>query len=193
MADWQDPVTVARRLADALEAAGLPYAIGGALALSYYSPPRGTVDVDINIFVAVPGEIDKALACLAGCGFEPDNLSTLHRTARDDGQFRGRLHGMRVDVFVPAIDLYAALEERRRQVLIAGRSGWILGPEDLAVLKMLFFRRKDLADVESLVDAQGAALDLAAVRAQLVNLMGGDDARVREWDAIVTGSARAGP
>ena len=55
----QDPVTVARRLADALEAEGLPYAVGGALALSNYAPPRGTVDVDINVFIAVPGDIDK--------------------------------------------------------------------------------------------------------------------------------------
>ena len=47
MADWQNPVAVARRLAYTLEAAGLPYAIGGALALSYYTPPRGTVDADI--------------------------------------------------------------------------------------------------------------------------------------------------
>lgn len=185
MADWRDPVAVARGLADALEAAGLPYAIGGALALGYYTAPRGTVDVDINIFVAVPGEIDNALACLIDCGFEPDNLSTLNQTARDDGQFRGRLNGMRIDVFVPAIELYASLESGRRQVLIAGRPGWILGPEDLAVLKMMFFRRKDLADVEALVLAQGPSLDLVAIRAQLVELMGEDDERVREWDAIV--------
>lgn len=192
MADVQDPVTVARRLADALEAEGLPYAVGGALALSYYAPPRGTVDVDINVFIAVPGDIDKALACLVACGFEPDDRSTLHRTATDDGQFRGRVDGMRVDVFVPAIDFYAALEEGRRQVLIADQPGWILGPEDLAVLKMMFFRRKDLADVEALVHAQGASLDVDAVRAQLLDLVGEDDERVREWDSIVVGRTRLG-
>ena len=191
MANWGNPVMVARGVADALDAAGLPYAIGGALALSYYTPPRATLDVDINIFIAVPGEIDKALACLTECGFEPENLSTLHRMAGEDGQFRGHIGGMRVDVFVPAIDYYAALEGRRRQVLIAARPGWILGPEDLAVLKMMFFRRKDLADVDILVHAQGANLDLAAVRSQLVDLMGDDDERVREWDAIVAGSTRS--
>ena len=192
MADLQDPVTIARKLADALEAEDLPYAVGGALALGYYTPPRGTVDVDINVFIAVPGDIDKALACLVACGFEPDNPSTLHRTAADDGQFRGRLDGMRVDVFVPAIDLYAALESGRRQVLIANRPGWILGPEDLAVLKMMFFRRKDLADVEALVHAQGASLDVDSIRAQLLDLMGQEDERVREWDSIVADRTRPG-
>ena len=31
---------LARRLADALEAGGVPYAIGGAIALAYWAPPR---------------------------------------------------------------------------------------------------------------------------------------------------------
>ena len=97
---------------------------------------------------------------------------------------------MRVDVFVPAIDFYAALEKRRRQVLISGRPGWILGPEDLAVLKMMFLRRKDLADVEALARAQLTSLDFVAVRAQLVELMGENDERVGEWDTIATDSAR---
>jgi len=33
-------VDVARRLADALEARGVDYALGGALALGYYATPR---------------------------------------------------------------------------------------------------------------------------------------------------------
>lgn len=37
--------------ADALEAAGLPYAIGGALALAIAGVPRGTAEVDLNVFV----------------------------------------------------------------------------------------------------------------------------------------------
>ena len=37
---------VASRLASALEVAGVPYAIGGAIALGAWSDPRGTHDVD---------------------------------------------------------------------------------------------------------------------------------------------------
>ena len=185
MPDRPDAATLARRLADALEAEGLSYAIGGALALGHYTPPRATVDVDLNVFIAVPGEIDALLGCLRTCGFEPDEASAVERTAIEDGQFRGRIHGMRVDVFVPALDLYASLERGRRHVSFVGRPGWIVGPEDLATLKMLFFRRKDLADVEALVRAQGSALDQTAVRARLVEMMGEEDERVREWDAIV--------
>ena len=185
MPDRPDAATLARRLADALDAEDLSYAIGGALALGHYTPPRATVDVDLNVFIAVPEEIDTLLGCLQRCGFEPDDVSTVERTAVEEGRFRGRIHGMRLDVFVPAIDLYASLERGRRQVSFAGRPGWIVGPEDLATLKMLFFRRKDLADVEALVRALGDGLNRAGVRARLVEMMGDKDERVREWDAIV--------
>lgn len=110
MPERPDAVTLARRLADALDAENLPYAIGGALALGHYTPPRGTVDVDLNVFIALPEEIDRLLACLQGCGFEPDAPSEVERTAVEEGQFRGRIRGMRVDVFVPANDVYASLE-----------------------------------------------------------------------------------
>ena len=41
---------VARRLADAFEAAGIDYAIGGAIAYGMHAPPRATNDVDVNTF-----------------------------------------------------------------------------------------------------------------------------------------------
>lgn len=41
----------AQSLADALHAADIPYAIGGALALAVAGVPRGTADVDLNVFV----------------------------------------------------------------------------------------------------------------------------------------------
>ena len=116
--DRPDAATLARRLADALDAEDLSCAIGGALALGHYTPPRATVDVDLNVFIAVPEEI---VACLRTCGFEPDDRSAVERTAVEDGQFRGRIQGMRLAVFVPAIDLYASLERGRRRVSFAGR------------------------------------------------------------------------
>lgn len=39
---------VASKLAAALDGAGIPYAIGGAIALGAWSDPRGTYDVDLN-------------------------------------------------------------------------------------------------------------------------------------------------
>lgn len=172
-------VDIARRLADALEAAGLPYAIGGALALGYYAVPRATVDVDINIFVPPATDLPSALQALQGAGFTPDGaVAAIQRQATTDGQFRGYIHGLRVDVFVPTIDYYAELQQRRRQVPLSGRSAWVLGPEDIAVLKLMFYRRKDLADVESLLREQSGSLDLEFVADKLRDLVGEGDERL---------------
>lgn len=43
--------TLARALADALEARAIPYAIGGSIALAAWGYARTTVDVDLDVFV----------------------------------------------------------------------------------------------------------------------------------------------
>jgi hypothetical protein len=55
---------------------------------------------------------------------------------------------------------------------------------------MMFFRRKDLADVEAVLRDQGGAFDLQFARRTLSELAGADDDRVRSLDAIVEDTAR---
>jgi hypothetical protein len=185
MAEERTAVDVARILADALERGELPYAVGGALALAFYAPPRATIDVDVNVFVSPHKELDRVLSVLEEAAFVPDeDRRSLAEHAQTEGQFRGHLSGLRVDVFVPAIPYYAELEKRRRQVVLLGRPLWILGPEDLAVLKLMFFRRKDLADAEAILRDQGSSLDRTYVRRRLVELAGEQDERVAAWDEL---------
>jgi hypothetical protein len=95
---------VARSIADALERQKIPYAIGGAIALGFYAPPRATLDVDINIFVTGIRGFTKALGTLNDSGFVAEaDPATLLRQAREEGQFRGRVGSIRVDVFVPTV------------------------------------------------------------------------------------------
>jgi hypothetical protein len=176
---------VARTLADVLERRGFRYAIGGAIALGFYSPPRATVDVDVNVFIRPAEELDSLLGALAEADFTPDGPpEAVRRSAAEEGQFRGSIRGLRVDVFVPANPFYARLEERRREVTLLRRPLWILGPEDLAVLKLMFFRRKDLADVEAILRDQGRSLDRDYVRRTLLELVGENDERLAALDAI---------
>ena len=49
---------------------------------------------------------------------------------------------------------------------------------------MLFFRAKDLVDVERVVALQGSALDRDYVRRWLVDSVGEDDPRVASWSQI---------
>jgi len=49
---------------EALKAAGVPHAFGGALALAWCTGrPRATIDIDINIFVGLH-DADEALALI---------------------------------------------------------------------------------------------------------------------------------
>ncbi len=185
MDDLPTAAEAARVVADALEGHGLPYAIGGAIALGFYAVPRATVDLDINVFAVPPEALPQTLSALAEAGFVADeDADSLQQRATSEGQFRGHLSGLRVDVFVPAIAYYAELATRRRQIVLLGRPAWILGPEDLVVLKMMFFRRKDLADVEAVLREQGQSLDRSFVRAKLIELVGAEDERVRELAVI---------
>lgn len=60
-----------------------------------------------------------------------------------------------------------------------------LSAEATVVFKLLFFRSKDLVDIEKLVTVQGSDLDSVYVRRWMVDMMGEGDARVREWDRIL--------
>lgn len=55
----------------------------------------------------------------------------------------------------------------------------------LCVFKLLFFRTKDIADLERLIGTRGRSLDVAFVRRWMVDMMGEDDERTRRWDQLV--------
>jgi len=174
----------AQRIADHLESSDLPYAIGGALALGVAGVPRGTLDVDVNVFVE-DERIPIVVAALAGLGIELDAVAAVAR-ARSDGMFVGRWDGMRIDVFVPSIPF--SDEAGRTRIRITsddGWSGWFLAPEAIVIFKLLFFRGKDVVDLERLVAVRGPTLDHGYVRRWLVDMMGADDERVLRWDDIV--------
>jgi hypothetical protein len=49
----------------------------------------------------------------------------------------------------------------------------------------MFFRRKDVADVEGILSVQRGRLDLDWVRHQLAELYGLRDPRVSQWEELV--------
>jgi len=176
------PSTLAAALAGSLERAGIPYAIGGALAYGVWAIPRATMDVDINVFVSA-SDFRPALETLRAAGLEIDEDEAL-ATAAERGDAIGYCGGLRVDLFVNSIPFHESAATRTVRVPFAGASIVVLSAEDIATLKMLFFRSKDLSDVERLLVVQAADLDRAYVRHWLVETVGEEDARVLEWDAL---------
>ncbi len=176
-------VTSVAALVDSFEGAGIPYAFGGAIALSAWSDPRATTDIDMNVWVGLD-RLDATFDVLESVGVVLDR-ETARNQADSTGVFYTRIGEYRLDMFVPSIPFYDEALARRRRVQLAGRDTWVLSAETLAVFKLLFFRPKDLVDVQRMMQIQSATFDAAFVRAALVDVVGDHDVRVLRWDAIV--------
>jgi hypothetical protein len=172
----------ARVIADTLREQGLPHAIGGALALGVAGVPRGTQDVDLNVFVN-PEQLPVVIAALCQLGIELDAEAAVD-AARVDGMFIGVWDGMRIDVFVPSIPFSYEAAATTVTVHVDGWQGSFLSAEAIAIFKLLYFRLKDRVDLERLVAVRGDRLDRAYIRRWIVDMMGEDDERVLGWDAL---------
>lgn len=166
----------------------IKYAIGGALAYGFYGVPRGTNDVDVNVFVPLD-DVQRVVAALRRAGVEVDAEQARNRAERE-GMFVGHLRGMRIDVFVPSIPFSDEAGRTRVQHVVERRRVWFLSAEALAVFKLLFFRGKDVVDLERMIAVMGGRLDRAYVRRWIVEMMGDDDERVTRWDALVEAHGR---
>jgi hypothetical protein len=162
-----------------LEAAKIPHAIGGALALAYYAEPRATVDVDINVFVSTDRwpEISAALAEI-GVDVSADT-SALER----DGQVRLWWGRNAVDLFFSYDEFHEEMPEKARRVPFGETTLTILSPEHLAVCKAMFDRVKDWLDIEQILVATDP-VDLAEIEAQLTRMVGRSDPRIAKLEEI---------
>jgi hypothetical protein len=174
-----DPLDAGLALAAAFDLHGISYALGGALAYGVWGIPRATLDVDVNVFLE-DRELPRLGSALSSLGIEVDAARMAHESA-SKGLIVVRFGMFRVDVFTPSIAFSREAERTRRQVEIEGRNVQFLSPEALCVFKL---RPKDLVDLERLIEVQGAALDVAYVRAELASLMGEQDERVQRWDQL---------
>lgn len=163
----------------ALDAARVPHAIGGALALAYYAEPRVTIDVDINVFAATDRwpEVRDALAPL-GVDVAVD-LFALER----DGQVRLWWDRNAVDLFFSYDEFHAAMPGRARRVPFGDATLRILSPEHLAVCKAMFDRDKDWLDIEQILVATDP-IEIDEIHAWLHRMVGESDPRLAKLAEI---------
>lgn len=154
-----------------LARAGLSHAFGGALALAYVAEPRGTVDVDVNVFTPVD-DLDTVLGVFGEIDLRPEEDRARWvpiagiRLRRQDGPYP-------VDLFASLDDRYAEIEARTVIHPFGPDNLGVpfLSPEDLAVFKLSFGREKDWVDLRSIASSQ-SDLDADYVERQLVGLRG---------------------
>jgi Nucleotidyl transferase AbiEii toxin, Type IV TA system len=163
---------LAEHLAARLEEDGLPYAIGGAISLTVWSIPRDTKDVDISIF-APDTELERVFDALDRAGIMVNRTDATKAVARI-GMFNGRSGHTNVDVFISDHPHFHEMQRRRIQRRFpSGAMLWVISPEDLCVMKLLYARNKDVPDLERMF-AKLPDLDIAYIRTWLLKLPAGN-------------------
>lgn len=170
----KSPLEVARWLADRLDEDHLPHAFGGALALAAWSGPRQTVDVDVAVFVGEE-ELPRVIDAIERAGAAV-NRPDAQRSVAATGMFIADLARTRIDVFLATHPVHEEMGRRRRPVEVDGASLWFVSPEDLAILKLVYGRPKDLIDLERLF-AACSDLDVAYIESWLARIVPADDWR----------------
>ncbi|HEX8647111.1 MAG TPA: nucleotidyl transferase AbiEii/AbiGii toxin family protein [Thermoleophilaceae bacterium] len=155
----------------------IPHAFGGAIALAYWTlEPRGTRDIDVNVFVD-SGRAERVLRALPDGVAQPEG--TAEAIARD-GQIRLWWDDTPVDLFFDYVPVHEEAARNRRTVPFEGTRIPVLGPTELAVFKAMFDRTRDWADVEAM--AAAGTLDVKAVKATLRTLVPRGDERFARLD-----------
>lgn len=166
-------------LHNAMSGAGVPHAFGGALALAWCTErARGTVDIDINLFVdreAFP-TVERAF---------PEGIVISNRDREAiaaDGQVRLWWETTPVDVFCNTTPFHEAAAKRARIEPFGGADVPFLACRDLAVFKAFFNRTKDWADLEEMHAA--GSLDVSSVLGTIAEYLGADDHRIARLRAF---------
>jgi hypothetical protein len=169
-------------LTDALRAAGIPHAFGGALALAYCTAePRATRDIDLNLFLDAESASEALDAMPAGVVHGSRDITAIE----DDGQVRLWWDITPVDLFFSYHPIHGYAADHARQVPFADAAIPVLDGTSLVVFKAAFNRPKDWVDIASVAEARAADFDVALDWLQ--SFLDDDDPRVQRLTAIASG------
>jgi hypothetical protein len=165
---------------DSLTAAGLAHAFGGAISLAYcIEEPRGTRDLDVNIFVDASKAATVLAALPSGVRVADKDIDMVIR----DGQTRLFWDGTPVDVFLNNLPLHEAVAAAVVWVSLTGREIPVLDCASLTIFKAFFDRTKDWADIEAI--AQATPEDIETASATIAELVGEGDPACARLDALL--------
>lgn len=176
--DLVDKIVACHR---ALREREVPHAFGGALALAWCTAQaRGTIDIDINLFVGREAIGDALRALPAAVAWDDSDVARLEREL----QHRLWWDHTPLDLFFNSTDYHEQLHARTRYEAFAGERIPFLSCVDLAVFKVFFDRTKDWADLEAMRDADALDIDFAA--GVISHYLGADDPRLKRLLALRT-------
>ena len=171
-------VGLVKQIARTFEDHRVLYAFSGALANAAWGVPRATKDLDL--LISVPRvALPKTLELLLGLGCRGSMEEAL-KTSLDEHVIRLDYQGMEVEVFLPYLPYHQEVLRRRVQVEVEGVLAHFVTAEDLVILKFLFHRAKDVADIQTLLAIRANRLDREYLTSTLQHLLPGEDPRHRE-------------
>lgn len=164
---------------DALRAESLPHAFGGAIALAYcVEEPRGTRDLDVNIFCDA-ADAERVLSALPGD--VRVGSADIERVKRD-GQARLFWDGVPIDIFLNNLPLHEEVSASIVWVPLEGRDAPVLDCASLVLFKSFFDRTKDWGDIEAV--ALATPEDIEAAASKLAKLVGKEDPAYRRLATV---------
>jgi len=156
------PVHLLLDIVDILNDLQIPYALAGALAVSFYGTPRSTNDASVIAWLEQSGktkrDLEDSLAAanywvLARPGDLDDPISDVVAVADD--------HGNRMDLLLGVRGMPSEATRRARTASILGAPLRIVGAEDLVAMKLFAGGVQDLEDVRGVLAVSGQDLDLS--------------------------------
>ena len=136
-------IAVILTVADALEALGTPYAIGGSLASAVHGVMRATMDADL--VADIPFEMAKPLAEMLSDAFYAD-AEMMHEAIRQCGSFN-LIHvetAFKVDVFVAKPRAFDRAQLARRRLIRLSEEpqhrAYVTSAEDVILAKLEWYR-----------------------------------------------------
>jgi hypothetical protein len=142
---------------------------------------------DIDILVAVPAmRLPGVFSIVRGFGFEGEDR-LLIEAIRERAVAELRSGPASVEILVPVLPYHHEVLRRAVRIDVGGTPVPFVAAEDLVVLKLLWLRDKDRADVRALLAARKPAPDLAYVRRTLRSLLPDGDPRHGELDRLAGG------
>jgi hypothetical protein len=145
-------------LARALDRAAVAFMLIGGHANAVWGSPRATLDVDVTVW-ATEHDAARLVTTLApdftSLTAEPESFVRETRVL----PLRSR-DGVRVDMIFGLLPFEQEAIARARPILIGGVLVPVISPEDLIVMKIISQRPRDAGDVQGIITARLAELDL---------------------------------